>query len=218
MNDGNTSKGGSFVAYVLAFGLLAAVAGVWFGAAFFEDNGMPDPASMLTATLLPQPKELAPFELVDQDARPFGPKQLRGRWTFVAIGYTSCPDVCPTTMATFDALDRGLTAQGADRAADFLFVSVDPERDAPERLAQYVRYFNPRFKGATGTHQQLGVLTGQLGMLYARVEDQDTAMAYLVDHSASIILLDPRVRLAAIFSAPHDVADMIADFSAISGI
>jgi protein SCO1/2 len=211
------SGSGSLIAVALALGLLAAVAGVWLGSGIFSGHRGPDPSTMQVATLLPTPKPLARFELVDQDARPYGTEDLKGRWTFIAIGYTSCPDVCPTTMATFDALHRRLTGEGGEPPADFLLVSVDPERDGPERLAQYVRYFNPDLLGATGTHEQLRALTDQLGMIYARVDEQETAMSYLVDHSASILLLDPQVRLTAIFSVPHDVSAMAGDFSAIAG-
>ena len=216
MSEQTSSKGRSITAIALVLGIFATAAGVWFGADVLQDSRGPDPATMKAGTLLPTPKPLAPFELVDQDAKPFQQEQLKGRWTFVFFGYTSCPDVCPTTMATLQALDRLLSEDGTD-TAEFLFVSVDPERDDPERLTQYVRYFSPQFLGATGTHEQLRALTRQLGVLYARVDDQDTAMSYLVDHSASILLLDPDVRLAAIFSAPHDIAAMAEDFGAISG-
>lgn len=217
MSERKFSNGGSLSAIALAIGIFAAAAGVWFGTDAFHGERRPDPAAMKAATLLSAPKPLAGFELVDQDARPYGQAQLEGRWTFVSFGYTSCPDVCPTTMATFTALDRLLIEQHGDSAADFLFVSVDPERDTPERLSQYVRYFNPRFLGATGTHERLRGLTGQLGVLYARVEGEDTAMSYLVDHSAAILLLDPKARLAAIFSVPHDIGAMAEDFGAIAG-
>jgi len=217
MSEQQSSDGSSMIGIALVVGLFAAAAGILFGTDVFNGERRPDPAAMKAATLLTEPKPLAAFELVDQDARPYGQDRLLGRWTFVSFGYTSCPDVCPTTMATFDALEQRLSEGQDDPPADFLFVSVDPERDSPERLSQYVRYFNPRFLGATGTHEQLRGLTGQLGVLYARVEEQDTAMSYLVDHSAAILLLDPDARLAAIFSVPHDVLAMAEDFAAIAG-
>jgi protein SCO1/2 len=198
--------------------VLAAAAGVWLGVHFFGKDGgtLPPPDAMKAATLLPSAKPLTPFELKDQDGESFTLESLKGRWTFAAIGYTSCPDVCPTTMATFQALERAIGPAGDGPSADFLLVSVDPERDDPERLSRYVRWFHPRFLGATGGHDQLQALTRQLGVLYARAEPQDTAMGYLVDHSASIVLLDPEARLAAIFSGPHDIAAMAEDFATIA--
>jgi len=218
MTEEAETKGGGVSRALILVAILAAVAGAWLGVDFFGDgrDSVPPPDEMRAATLLPHPKPLAPFTLEDQDGKPFTRESLKGRWTFASIGYTSCPDVCPTTMATFNALARELGPEEAQPAAEFLFVSVDPERDTPERLAQYVRWFNPNIRGATGSHEELQALTRQLGIMYARAEQQDTAMGYLVDHSASIVLLDPEARLAAIFSGPHDTGAMAADFGTIT--
>ena len=124
------------------------------------------------------------------------------------------------TLATFDAIERRIAEAGGSGPVAarprFLFVSVDPERDTPQRLAQYVRYFNPGFLAATGEEPQLRALAAQLGLLYARVEGQDTAMGYLMDHSASILLIDPEGRLAAHFGTPHDAGRMASDFLTIA--
>lgn len=208
---------GSGIFGVLAaiIAVLATAAGIWFGVGSVENGTFPSqPVTLTAGTFLPQPRVLEPFELVDQDSKPLTSDTLKGRWTFIAIGYTHCPDVCPMTLATFNAID-GALKEGDRHPADFLFISIDPERDQPERLAQYVRYFNPRFFGATGSDEALQGLTKQLGILYARVDDQDSAMGYLMDHSASILLLDPDVRLAALFSPPHDSVKMAADFKTI---
>lgn len=197
-----------------AVAIVAAAAGLWLAMGLFPPAAPPAP-ELRAGTLLSSPKPLADFALTDQDGAPLSADSLRGSWTFVAFGFTACPDVCPTTMANFAALSDRLTEAGAP-AARFLFVSVDPDRDTPEGIGQYVRYFNPAFLGATGSHEALRALTGQLGVLYARAPQQDTAMGYLVDHSASILLLDPQVRLAAIFSTPHRPDDMAADFAAIA--
>lgn len=174
----------------------------------------PLPVEQLQAgTPLPQPKVLSPFSLTDQDSRPFGLDDLKGQWTFVSIGFTSCGGVCPTNMATYRDLDRELTEQ----TADFLFISVDPERDNPEQLGRYVRRFNPRFVGATGSHNQLQPLTRELGLMYTRSAEQEqgTGTDYMVDHSASILLLDPQARLTAVFSWPHDSIAVAADFAVL---
>ena len=209
------TKSGIYGLLAAIIAILATGAGIWFGLGSFDSPSPPArPVTLTAGTFLPNPRALEPFELVDQDSKPLTQDTLKGRWTFIAIGYTHCPDVCPTTLATFDAIDRALT-DGDRHPADFLFISIDPERDPPERLAQYVRYFNPSFFGATGTDEALQGLTKQLGILYARVDDQDSAMGYLMDHSASILLFNPEVRLAALFSPPHDPAKMAADFRTI---
>lgn len=200
-------------------GGVAIAAGLWFSLWTFGGLSKPAPPLLQAGTLLPQPRPLADFALTGQDGSPFSLANLRGHWTFLAIGYTHCPDICPTTLATFVAIkDRVMgdgAEQGGEAPAQFLFISVDPQRDSPERLAQYVHYFAPDFLGATGEDPQLRALVAQLGLLYARVDGQDTAMGYLMDHSASILLIDPQGRLSAIFSAPHDPVAMAADFLAI---
>lgn len=214
-----TRGGRAATGLALLVTVLAVAAGVWLGAATFRDAWRAEPQSALQqATLLPQPRALAPFALTDQDGKGFGNAQLLGHWTFVMFGYTSCPDVCPMTLATLAAVDRVLAdqAEGEDPTAEFLFVSVDPERDNPERLGKYVRHFNPRFIGATGSDVQLRALAAQLGVMFARVEGQDTALGYLMDHTASVLLIDPSGRLSAVFSAPHDAQRIAADFLTIN--
>ncbi len=199
-----------------ALPLLAIAAmslGLWFGLQQFQAQ-MQAPAELRAATALHPPRPLQDFALTGHDSQPFTLADLQQHWTFISIGYTYCPDVCPTTLATFDAVAK--QADAATKRPQFLFVSVDPERDTPEKLGQYVTYFNPDFLGATGPQDALKRLTGQLGLIYRRVDGQDTALGYLVDHSASILLIDPLGRLAAIFSAPHDSGAMAQDYIAIT--
>ena len=199
-----------------AMPLLAIAAlslGLWFGLQQFQ-TGMQGPTDLHAATALYPPRPLRNFALTGDDGQPFTLDSLRQRWTFLSIGYTHCPDICPTTLATFDAVAK--QANSAAKRPQFLFVSVDPERDTPEKLRQYVTYFNPEFRGATGPQEALNKLTGQLGLIYRRVDGQDTALGYLVDHSASILLIDPLGRLAAIFSAPHDPGAMAQDYITIT--
>lgn len=216
-------SGGGLRRLLIPVGILAVAAGIWLGMGYFDLGSgsgtatAPPVEKMQAGTPLPRPKVLSPFSLTDQDARPFGLDDLKGRWTFVSIGFTSCGHICPTNMATYQAVDRAIDAAHRGPAADFLFLSVDPERDSPEQLGQYVRQFNPDFLGATGGHDQLQALTRELGVMYARSAEQKTGGAdYMVDHSASILLLDPQARLVAVFSWPHDSAKMAADFAVMT--
>lgn len=203
---------------LISIAVVLMLTGIWFGVLFFSGGLEPTSiaADLKVTTLLPQPKPLEDFALVAQDDQTLARDDLKGRWTFLAFGYTHCPDVCPTMMATFDALEQELAKSSAEPQPDFLFVSVDPERDTPQRVGEYAGYFNPRIKGATASHEVLRPMTGQLGILYQRAEGQDTAMGYLVDHSASMLLLDPEARLSAIFGAPHNPKMMADDFRTIS--
>jgi len=207
---------------LISVGVLAVAAGIWLGVSRFDlgtgTGTNPPVTAMRAGTPLPQPKVLSPFTLTDQDAQPFGLEDLKGGWTFVSIGFTACGYICPTNMATYRAIDREIGADGADGAepaVNFLFISVDPERDSPEQLGQYVRRFDPRFLGATGSHDRLQPLVRELGLMYGRSENAGDAMDYMVDHSASILLLDPQARLVAVFSWPHDSAAMAADFAVL---
>lgn len=211
------NSGGGLRRLLIPVGVLAVAAGVWFGMSRFDpgvETTSPPVAAMQAGTPLPQPKVLSPFTLTDQDTQPFGLEDLKGRWTFVSIGFTACGNVCPTNMATYRAINERSARAGTEQAVNFLFISVDPERDSPEQLRQYVRRFNPRFLGATGSHDQLQPLVRELGLMYGRSEEEG-ATGYMVDHSASILLLDPQVRLIAVFSWPHDSAAMAADFGVL---
>jgi len=211
------NSGGCLRRLLIPIGVLAVAAGVWFGMSRFGPGAETSPpiTAMQAGTPLPQPKVLSPFTLTDQDARPFGLKELKGHWTFVSIGFTACGYVCPTNMATYHAINREISKPVREQAVNFLFISVDPERDSPDQLKQYVRRFDPSFLGATGSHDQLQPLVRELGLMYGRSEEVGSTMDYMVDHSASILLLDPQVRLIAVFSWPHDSAAMAADFGVL---
>lgn len=164
--------------------------------------------AVATATLLAPPRPVPPLALVDQDNQPFGAQRLRGAWSFVFFGFTSCPDVCPVTMSAL-AQTRKLLADLPERSRpQVVMISVDPERDTPERLAAYVRSFDPAFIGATGTKPAIDELAQRMGVLAATRPLEDGN--YTVDHSTSVFLVDPDGALRALFSAPH-TPKLIAD-------
>lgn len=191
----------------VAVSVIALLGGYWVAEAWIERG--PD-LSTLHATRFSEPRTLQPFELVDHTGKPFTNNDLLGRWTFVFFGYTHCPDVCPTTLSVLNSVAGRLKEAGRD--ARFVFISVDPDRDTPALLGQYVAYFNGDFVGVTGTEQALAALTRQLGVVYMRVPAADSPDGYLVDHTASVLLFDPDGRLHAIFSAPLVAADISDDF------
>jgi len=166
--------------------------------------------------LWPNPKQVAPFELTDHHGQAFDLDRLKGRWSFMFFGYTHCPDVCPMTMDTLKRVAGRLEGQEAGADTQVVFVSVDPARDTPEHLKNYVEYFNPEFLGATGGAEQLMAMTRQLGIIYD-LNDGDGKKDYLVDHSAAVLLTDPQGRLVGVFSAPHRAEDITARFEAMRG-
>lgn len=211
------NSSGKYLAVILS-GILALAAGV---VVWLQLSAPPalNPAGAIetrSATLLPQLKGLQPFSLKDQHGRPFTNQSLLGQWTFLSFGYTHCPDICPTTLAMLTAMDEQLLPSKGSTPYQIAFVSIDPERDTPQRLAEYIDYFNPSFFGVTGTDYELKRLTQPLGILYAKVTTEKSAMGYVMDHSASIILVDPLGRYHALFSQPHDPGFMAEDFVTIS--
>jgi protein SCO1/2 len=144
---------------------------------------------------------------------------LRGRWSLVFFGFTHCPDVCPSALYDLDLASRQLAeanaaaGDGTGPAHQVVFVSVDPERDTPERIAQYVAYFNPGFIGVTGAHEQLAALTAQLGIAYQVEEHAAGSERYDVVHSASVVLIDPRGHLRGAFPPPLDALAIARDLA-----
>jgi protein SCO1/2 len=170
--------------------------------------------SELSATVLREPRALAPFGLLDHHGEAFTADDLRGQWSFLFFGYTHCPDVCPTTLSVLNSVAGKLA--DTDGAARFVFVTVDPERDTPAVLARYVTYFNGEFLGVTGERAAIDALTRQLGILHMRVEEQGDAASYLVDHTASVLLFNPAGEFQALFSPPLDADTIAGEFRIIA--
>lgn len=193
---------------ILVSGLvvLAAVIGVL--AAMYQGQ---EPEPTVPGLLWPGPKTLGAFSVIDHDNNPFTLADLRGKWSLLFFGFTHCPDICPVTLAVMDKTHSRL-AQARD--VQFVFVTVDPERDTPERMEQYLTSFNPEFVGLGGSAEQIAGLTGQVGLPYFRDKTQDEEN-YLVDHGASLFMIDPLGRLVGIFSAPHDALDVTDRFNRI---
>jgi len=168
-----------------------------------------------TATVLSPPRPLPPLDLVDQDNRPFDTSRLRGGWSLLFFGFTSCPDVCPVTMAALAQTSKLLADLPQELRPRVVMISVDPERDTPERLAGYVKAFDPTFVGATGTKAAVDELALRIGVVIAkRPTDGDN---YSVDHSSQVFLIDPDGALRALFSAPHTPKLIAEDYRRIAG-
>lgn len=199
----------------IAVAVIAAVAGFMLaGLPWTEDK--PHIISREAASQFSHPRPMPAFELIDMQGRAFTRHELAGAWTFVFFGYTFCPDICPTTLANFDFVAQALRAADtvAEAGTRFLFVSVDPDRDTPERLQAYVTYFNPDFLAATGAAAQLERFTRAAGAVYVKVPSTDPD-SYLVDHSSGVFLFDPQARLAAVFTPPHDPDKIVRSYLAI---
>jgi protein SCO1/2 len=191
--------------------VLALAAGYWAAAYLLNrETSLAD----LQATHFREARALQPFALVDHTGKAFTNEALKGHWSFVFFGYTHCPDVCPTTLSTLNSVATRLRDQA--EPVSYIFISVDPERDTPDKMGRFVSYFNADFIGVTGSTGAISELTRQLGVIAARVENEADAENYLVDHTASILLIDPDGHFHALFSPPLKVADIVTDFIRIA--
>jgi protein SCO1/2 len=201
-----------FILLAVLVALLSAAAG--FSLWQLRHEGPPEMTASLR--ILPEPRVLADFDLVDQDGAQFTLRQLQGKWSLLFFGFTHCPDVCPSALYDLHQVNQAVTDSDADEASyQFIFVSVDPERDSPQRLRDYVAYFDPEFRAATGSPEQLAALARQIGVAYRIEPHEPGSERYLVDHSASIMLTDPEGRLHGVFPAPHDAGHIAQDLAAI---
>jgi len=184
---------------------LAAGATTW---RIYETRTSPVPEALI---VLPEPRVIADFALTDQSGEPFSLDDFRGHWSLLFFGFTSCPDVCPNTLYQLTQAKTLMQKQAnSGQVPRIYLVSVDPERDTPDKLAEYLHYFDPAITGLTGPDEQIKALAVQLGIAYFIEPHDDGNLQYNVDHSASLLLLDPAGQLFGVLPAPHE-ANRIAN-------
>ena len=184
--------------------LAAMLGGAWLAATYRENGSRAMLLPDRVMTLFPDPKPLAAFAFTDHENRVFDLPRLKGKWSFLFFGYTHCPDVCPMTLATLARAHESMAKSKAGaEGVQFVFISVDPNRDTAAKLRQYVTYFDTSFLGVIGDNAQLGNLAGQLGAAY-QVAITQGVENYPVYHTAAVFLVDPRARYHAVFAPPLD--------------
>ena len=174
---------------------------------------------LATVRLLGEPRAVPDFRLTQADGSALRPQDLQGHWTIVFLGFTHCPDVCPTTLAELAIAQRQWEALPAASRPRVLFVSVDPERDTPESTGRYAHHFHPDTLAATGGIPALEAFATSLGMVFMKVPPPDGAPAdqYSVDHSSTLVVLDPQGRMAGLLRPPLQPDAIAADLLALSG-
>jgi len=198
----------------LAFALLAVlivVAGVFIGTQVAKSN------YEYQGSLIEPPTTAYDFELEDAQGNTFSLNEQRGKVVLLFFGYTNCPDICPTTLADFKQIHTEL-GEGADKVI-FVFITIDPKRDTPEKVGNYVTAFNLDFIGLSGTEEQLQpVWDGYY--VYREISESNSAAGYLVDHSARVYVIDKWGDLRLTFpfgvqaeAMAADVAHLIAEES-----
>jgi len=144
-----------------------------------------------------------PFSLIDHTGKPVTDDDFRGKFILVFFGYTSCPDVCPMDLQIMaQAMDE--LGQAADRVQP-IFITVDPARDTPEKIAEYVSHFHPRLIGLSGTRQQTAAAARNYGVISMKIINENNPENYSLNHSALIYLLGPDGKFVAAFEHGTDL-------------
>lgn len=197
------------------------------GVVFWQsaDNGAMVQTDSARYYVMPKPLVAAP--LTDHNGEAFEISAFKGAWSVLFFGFTYCPDICPGTLAVMNGVAEALEAAG--RTLDVYLVSFDPRRDTPERLATYVTYFNPAFKGLVGEKAAVNAFAVPFGAYYVVEYEHDgqtisldmhtaipeTAQGYLINHTAWLYLISPDGRLYAALPTPHTEASLIADIQTL---
>lgn len=153
--------------------------------------------------LFDSPRSIPPVTLESAAGGDWTTDDLQGQWDLVFFGYTFCPDICPTTMAELRQLTNSLPDEDAAQLR-VTMVSVDPHRDTPKQMTEYLNFFSPDFHGATGASQQLARLAEALSIAY--IEPDTSTPNYLVDHSGQVVIIDPKGRYVGFIRPPFKPA------------
>ncbi len=189
----------------LALAALALGLGLWVW-----QQSHTDQRELAAGTLLDQPRSLPELTFRNQEGAVFHTQDFNKFWNLLFFGFTHCPDICPNTLGLLKQVKQQL----GNPQLRVVFVSLDPKRDDPARLREYVRYFDADFLGLTGDEAQLQKLSAALYLPYA-ITEPDAAGNYSVDHSGSLVLVSPSAAAIAYFSAPHETSVLTADLKTL---
>jgi protein SCO1 len=202
-------------------GLCLVFVGIVLGMLYYSITRVPvlseDQLRELNVFILPRPREIAPFELTTHKGEAFTVESLQGQWSFIFFGFTNCPDICPTSMSVMGIAERELTAGGVREDAPFqgILVTVDPERDDLATLGRYVEAFSPRFLGVRGNREATAGFATQLNVAFAQVPDP-SGEGYQVDHTANIVIVNPRGHYHGFVRMPHKAEALVAAYRSLA--
>jgi len=192
----------------MAMAVAAILTAAWLSYRLLVPPPMPH-----TATVFSTPADLPEFSLLDQYGNAFDRAAFAGQWSLVFFGFTHCPDICPLTLQLLVSTRQQLDDAGQAPLPRIVFISVDPERDSPDVIGQYVSYFGDEIIAITGELDELRKLTGRLGIFFAKSPaDNDD---YSVDHSSAVLVINPQGQFHALFSAPHKAGNFLHDLPII---
>lgn len=194
---------------------LIAVLTIWYGVKPVVEKQAPPITipNITTATILKPKNLIADFSLTDTNGKLFTEKSLLGQWTLMFFGYAQCPETCPQTLAIINELWKQVP-----RDLHFVFVSLDPKSDTVQNLHDFLGRFNMNFIGLTGEEavvQKLGKACGIYSWEDPNANKNNPSTPKIIDHSATLLLINPQGRLHAVFSPPYQAESMAKDLQQI---
>lgn len=185
--------------------IIAMALGIWLGQSTDNNSEKSIKPERIQGAIYPRAKIINDFSLLNQLNEKTTKSSLLNHWSLIFVGYTQCPDICPTTLSVMAEVVQQM--QNNDiQPPDIIFLSVDPERDTVDLLKPYVEYFNKAFIGLTGSLEEINELSQQLNAVFRKAPGSSgkiTASDYLMDHSSALMLVNPQGNLQAILTAPH---------------
>lgn len=199
---------------MIVLGIAALFVGCQYGLKKYSStSAMPD---LIAGTVFPQPRAIIPFSLVDNQGHPFTNANLKNHWTFMFFGFTNCSHICPTTMTELSKIYQILDRKNIQEP-QFVMITIDPERDNVQTMNTFVTAFNKNFIGLTGTQGQIDNLARALNVVVMKIQPQsDAANQDTIDHSGTIMLVNPRGNLVAVFTMPHSAKKIVKDYIKIT--
>ena len=204
-----THSGRIFI--IMAVAVAAIAAGI-----IVSSNLMQRALDLREAQLFPQARYIDEFSLETAAGESFTQENLQGQWSLLFAGFTNCPDICPDTLAVLAQSLRELDLMRMENKPQVIFLSVDPARDHGRHLADYVQWFHDDFIGVTGDEAEIERLTRQLGLVYYLEDPDEETGFYNVDHSASVLIIDPEGRLRGRFGPAVTSEAVTADVFALT--
>jgi protein SCO1/2 len=209
----NTQKGWLKLFGLALSGLLAGVLLGWLTASWLSGTSLfssPD----FHGTVVQSPVPVNDFTLTGSDGQQVRLHDFRDKVVLLYFGYTYCPDVCPATMAELSKAMKELSPKDREKV-QVLMITVDPDRDTPEALGQYLSHFDPSFLGLTGTDEEIATAAEPFGIYY-RKRDGTVETGYLVDHTATVAAVDKDGTLRLIYSFNTPGEDIAADLKRLA--
>ena len=203
-----------FILFVLIAALAGGLGLLLAQRLFNPTPVIPTTLALKSVRLIDPARPLPAFRLIRSDGSELTSASLRGHWTLIFLGFTHCPDVCPTTLASLAKAQNAWETVPESHRPRLLFVSVDPERDTPKILGDYSHYFHPATIAATAKEPALGEFARSLGLVYMKVLQANGD--YAMDHSATMVLLDPQGRQAGLIRPPLMPDAIAADLALLA--